>query len=397
MTDYKTGEFNTEISSCIIQHLSSNISLNIPLTECHDESDIYKKPSETKDQYHKYRTKLRAKAAEDMPDKIPVITIHPWEHALSFHQNENSFMYVESEFQAGMCRQASDQAPVCSDGKIPDIDLPILHFLYGMVLKKWSKNVNEIIQNYDKDPKQMLSYNITIYVPDFIKASGISSNFNKDSICRVIEKIKSYSDITGMVKEKNISGKNEYGYYSVLQFVGYDESDNTITFSCPYINRIIQKVLYSSVICDKHGNMMRSKSGRLNMMPSHSFRMNPGILKERNKRAAEVACMLAALIDKAGSSTAHIRFQTIINRYEKLKQDLDSASSTFNKNRILKSTFSKAYEFLEQYTDLREQYKNIRLPDPSDKDLIPTMKTLDRVIEFPHEGRIKKIPKKQTD
>ena len=115
--------------------------------------------------------------------------------------------------------------------------------------------------------------------------------------------------------------------------------------------------------------------------------INSSILKERNKRAVAVACMVAALIDKAGSRTAHIRFRTIIDRFEQLKQDIENASSTYSKNRILRTTFSKAWDFLAKYSDLSEKYKNIRLPSPDGKDAVPTMKTLDRVISFPHDGK----------
>ena len=369
---------------------------------------------ETPEQKNKYRTKSRAKATEDMPDKIPVITNPSWEYALSFHQNEYSFMLTEPGNGAestcgGTCSQldiyggapppdtciwAGDQIQACTQGTVPDVDLPILHFLYGLILKKWSEDADVILERYTDDPRQMLSYNTTFYIPDFIKAAGITSNANRDTVRGIIKKIEEYSGILGIVKEHHIGYGSSYAYYPVMVFIGYDEADNTITFTSPFLNRIAQKTLYDSIRYDRQGNVMRSKSGRLNMLPSHSYRMDSSILKERNKRAIEVACMVAALIDKAGSGTAHIRFRTIIERFEQLKQDIENASSTYNRNRILKTTFSKAWEFLAKYSDLSEKYKNIKLPDPDDKDTVPTMKTLDRVIEFPHVGRIKTLPQK---
>ena len=67
--------------------------------------EVYNKENalriETPEQKNKYRTKSQAKATEDMPDKIPVITNPSWEYALSFHQNEYSFMLTEPGNGAG--------------------------------------------------------------------------------------------------------------------------------------------------------------------------------------------------------------------------------------------------------------------------------------------------------
>lgn len=359
----------------------------------HDGGGIQDGRQETQEHKIPYRTKSRARKSESMPDKIPVITSPSWEYALSFHQNEYSFMLTKS---GGRTDSHGGTSPpdACiwagnpTQGTVPDVDLPVLHFLYGLVLKKWSEDADAILKRYTDDPKQMLSYNITFYIPDFIRATGITANANRDTVQGIIKKIEGYSGIHGIVKEDRV----RYAHYPVLVLIKYDESDNTITFASPFMNRIAQKTLHDSVRHDRQGNAMRSKSGKLNMEPSHSYRINSGILKERNKRAAEVACMVAALIDKAGNKTAHIRFRTILDRFEQLKQDIERASSTYNKNRILRTTFSKAWEFLAKYSDLSEKYKNIKLPDPDDKDTIPTMKTLDMVVAFPHEGRIKKLP-----
>lgn len=409
----KEDAFRAEVPGYIITNPDSGKSNIIP-SGCHDGGSIQDGLPETQKQKNKYRTKSQAKATESMPDKIPIITIPPWEYALSFHQNEYSFMLTEPRDRVGdthggtcsqtnihggtsppdVCIWAGNQTQAFAQGTVPDVDLPILHFLYGLILKKWSEDADAIIERYTDDPKQMLSYNVTFYIPDFIRATGITANANGETVRGIIKKIEGYSGILGIVKEYRVGYGSTYAHYPVLVLIEYDESDNTITFASPFMNRIAMKTLYDSIRYDRQGNAMRSKSGKLNMKPSHSYRINSGILKERNKRAVEVACMVAALIDKAGNQTAHIRFRTIINRFEQLKQDIENVSSTSNKNRILRTTFSKAWEFLAKYSDLSEKYKNIRLPDPNDKDAIPTMKTLDAVVTFPHEGRIKKLPQK---
>ncbi len=399
---HKEDTIKPEIPGYVRTDPGSGKSNRIP-SGCPDGGSIQDGLLETLEQKNQYRTKSRARATESMPDKIPVITSPSWEYALSFHQNEYSFLLTtepgnRADIHRGLsppnaCIWAGNQTQTFAQGTVPDVDLPILHFLYGLVLKKWSEDADTIIERYTDDPKQMLSYNITFYIPDFIRATGITANANRETVQGIIKRIEGYSGILGIVKENRVGYGSTYAYYSVILFIGYDESDNTITFASPFMNRIAMKTLYDSIRYDRQGNAMRSKSGRLSMLPSHSYRINSGILKERNKRAAEVACMVAALIDKAGNRTAHIRFRTILDRFERLKQDIESASSTYNKNRILRTTFSKAWEFLAKYSDLSEKYKNIRLPDPDDNDAVPTMKTLDRVVSFPHEGRIKKLPK----
>ncbi len=406
MENYKKKDaFRPEISRCIITDPNNGESNRIP-SGCHDDGCLQDEPQEILEQKNRYRTKSRAKAADDMPDKIPVITSPSWEYALSFHQNEYSFLFTEPGDKAGgtatgasspsmyggvppsnACIWTGNQMQTFTQEAVPDVDLPTLHFLYGLILKKWNTDADAIMERYADDPRQMLSYNTTFYIPDFIRAAGITSNANWETVHGIIKRIKGYSSILGMVKEHHAGNGSTYAYYPVMVFIGYDESDNTITFTSPFLNRIAQKTLYDSIRYDKQGNVMRSKSGRMSMMPSHSYRINSSILKERNKRAVAVACMVAALIDKAGSRTAHIRFRTIIDRFEQLKQDIENASSTYSKNRILRTTFSKAWDFLAKYSDLSEKYKNIRLPSPDGKDAVPTMKTLDRVISFPHDGK----------
>ena len=67
------------------------------------------------------------------------------------------------------------------------------------------------------------------------------------------------------------------------------------------------------------------------------------------------------------------------------------------RNIILRRVFQKAYELLRTHTKLAEKYKNIQLPDPADKATLPTMDTLDLVLQFPHDGKIKKKGESKSD
>lgn len=347
--------------------------------------------------HKQYRTKSRAKETDMLPDRIPIITMPPWEKAVSFQQNGCAFLYYDSDSQVESwetsCNMDNMQGASIPDNiqksMVPNTDLQTLRFLYGIIHKKYNEISNEIVKRINDDPNQFLGNSVTIYIPDYFRTVGSLSNLNKKNTDQIVKKISGYSKIWGIVKENRL-GCAAYGRYPVMSVLGYDESDNTLTFCSPYLNCIIRRILLDSIRTDSRGNPEYGRNGNLVFSPGYSYRLKPGILKERNVRAAEVAGMVVALIDKAGNNIPHIRFRTIIERYRRLELDLASASSTYNRNRILKSVFSKAWEFLEIYTDLRETYKNIRLPDPLDKNAVPTMKTLDHVVEFPHEGRIKK-------
>ena len=96
----KEDTHRSEISECIITNPGSYELDTIP-SGCHDDGSIQDEPQEILEQKNRYRTKSRAKAADDMPDKIPVITSPSWEYALSFHQNEYSFLFTEPGDKAG--------------------------------------------------------------------------------------------------------------------------------------------------------------------------------------------------------------------------------------------------------------------------------------------------------
>ena len=93
------------------------------------------------------------------------------------------------------------------------------------------------------------------------------------------------------------------------------------------------------------------------------------------------------LIDRSGSCKSHIRFKNIIERCGKLRYDVYHASCVSSANAMLERVFVKAWEFLEEKTDIGEKYKDFKFPNPKDPDNIPKIKTLGKTIEFCHEGK----------
>ena len=337
----------------------------------------------------RYRTRQLADKADKLPTNLPIITIHPWESAMSLSTKGTRLIMMGDDIRThldykddklyydGREIQQSDldmllnipNAPMPSAEKT---DLQTLRFLYGTLLKKYNQNIEDIAQLIGTDAKQFLSHNVTIYIPDYVKALGMSRNINQDTVNRIVGKISSYSSLWGIV-ETNESGRLAKGYYPVMVFLGYEEADNTITFTSPYMNRIIILIIQDSIKRDKGGSPLRKKSGQLVTRPSHSFHVKPSIIKNSSEWAKDIVDVICALMDKCDG----------FNEY------LAAQPSKYKRNRVLQRSFSTAWKLLAKDTDLMESFRALKLPDPDNPQTIPTMQTLDHVITFPHKGKIR--------
>ena len=173
--------------------------------------------------------------------------------------------------------------------------------------------------------------------------------------------------------------------YAVLNFDHYDDKTGTLHFYSPYLNKLIAMILSDSIRIDDGTKLPKtSRNGDAVMLPSYTKTIKPGIAVEKNKRAAEIVFVVDKVIAQAGGGTPNISARTIIERCPELENALDATASTSDKNKLLRRTFSKAWELLETQTRLKETYKNIRFNTG-----IPKITTLDMVFSFPHEGRIK--------
>lgn len=172
----------------------------------------------------------------------------------------------------------------------------------------------------------------------------------------------------------------------VIDYVEHDAATHTISFSSPYIARIIQDIREASIRKDQKGHPKLKKNGEALMFPSYSYLVDMSIVSEKNKKALEIVFVIVALIEQAGNNTPHIRADTIISRCPRLHKSLVSQSAG-NQNTLLKRAFSKAWELLEEKTALTTVYNNIQLPNAKDITAIPTSSTLSSVFEFPHNGK----------
>lgn len=334
-----------------------------------------------------HRTKQKAGDTAEIPDRLPVITNQKYQNALTFNKNSSAYLQPLSDTGSLMYRDGilhykglpatlADLGDLCTESGIGKLNLVLLRSLYAVILNKISGSLPEYHANDEA---------INIYYPDFSKKIGKSPHIGNTDVKEFINSIKLFETVIGIVD----SGTKGSDILPVLIYRGYNGDKNTISFSSPYIVRVIKDIYKASIRVDKKGNARLKKNGEPQILPSYSYLVDMGIVKERNKTAAEIVFIVTALIEQSGKHTPHIRASTVVERNLPLHKSLEK-STTGYKNVLLKRAFEKAWELLKDKTYLTEVYKNIKLPDPKDTSSIPTTFTLDMVYEFPHDGKNKK-------
>lgn len=357
----------------------------------------------------RYRTRQLAGKTDKLPDNLPIITLYPWENSMTLRPKGTHLIVMDDDirnrleyrddrlYYDGREIQQSDLDMLLNIPNAPKVppeklDLQTLRLLYGIILNKYGRDIEDITQRINDDASQFLSHNVTIYVPDYVKSLGMSRNINQQVVERVVGKICSYSSIWGIV-ETNGPSRSAKGYYPVMVFLGYNETDNTITFTSPYMNRIITQIIQDSIRRGKGGGLMRTKNGELVTKPSHSYHVKPSIIKNSSEWAKDIVDVICVLLDKAGDTRPHIRYSTIIERCYGFTEYLEAQPTAYKRNRVLQRSFSAAWKLLAADTDLLDKFRDLKLPAPNNPQAIPTMQTLDETVTFPHKGKIRQSEK----
>lgn len=335
-----------------------------------------------------YRTKSKAQEAGIITPQITALaipTLPKYENSMSFLQNQTAHLEIfkstdnlrfkDGKIYFSTMKSISEielQNMKTKEG-IQDIDLPTLRIFYSIILKAFEKNnytnANEII---------------TVYVPDLAECFGLSPKQNKKEIERVIEKSQSFHNIVGILYEQR-NGKPAPSIYPVLNFEGYNDKNNTISFSSPYMNYLIKKIYSAAIRKDKKGNPKLTSSGEPKLKASHSFLIKNSIAKEKNKAAVENVCIIVRVIEAAGNNTVNIKAKTIIERNTQFAERLKTYSKP---STLLARTFKKTWELLDTQTYLKDYYKEIKLPDPKNPANIPTVKNMNTLVfKITHNGK----------
>lgn len=335
-----------------------------------------------------YRTRKKAGEISEIPNRLPVITNQLYQNALTFNKNINAYLQPlydisQMEYRNGILLLKGLPATSTElssfytqdDESIEAFNLSLLRALYGIILSDVPDSLPEGRVN-DKT--------ITIYYSDFSRKIGKSPNIGKSDVMEFIHNIRLFENVIGIID----NGTNGSDLLPVIVFKEYNAAKNTISFSSPYMIRVIKDIFEASIKKNKKGLILLKKNGKPQMLPSHSYLIDMSIAKERNKKAVEIVFIIVTLIEQSGNNIPHIRAKTIIERNLLLNKSLDGQTSS-NKSTLLKRAFSKAWLLLRTKTFLTDTYTNIQLPDPQDATKIPTVATLDMVFKFPHDGKSK--------
>lgn len=338
---------------------------------------------------NKYRTKSKAGDVADIPSYLPVITNREYQNSISLLEDKTAYLQPIHSAESlvfengkllfeGLPMTAARLRRISTNDGIEKIDLPLLRVFYGIILERFSHSICK--GNYIEEI-------VTIYYPDFARRIGKSSNISRSDVEALIESILRFHTILGVTEK----GKE---ILPVLLYIREDRQNNTISFSSPYMTRVIMDVYDASIRRDRMGMPVMQKNGLPLTDPAYTYLIRSSLAKERNHKAAEIVVIIVRLIEMAGNRTPHIRASTIIERNCLLLECLNNTERTSDKNKVLKRSFSKAFELLITQTRLQEVYADIRLPEPADEDFqrrfIPTMSTLSTMVyEFPHNGKKK--------
>ncbi|MCR5685780.1 MAG: hypothetical protein K6G81_10245 [Lachnospiraceae bacterium] len=337
-----------------------------------------------------YRTKAQAEnAIREIPSLLAVPTMQNYQYVMSLKPSGNAYLqplastdglkfsdgrmyFIGNDIQPVSEVQLQDM--VTNEG-IESIELGMLRIFYSIILTEFEKTNCKQIRDV-----------ITLYVPDLAESMGLQRNLNKAGIQRIIDTIQSFHTIVGVMHGTR-NGKPSQSLYPVLNFEGYDDKRNTISFSSPYMNMVIKTVYRLAIERKKNGEPKLTRRGELIRKPSHSFLVKSSIVKERNKCAVENVMVIVQLIEQCGDNTPHISATTMIERNPQFEQRLAAAK---NKTTLLKRTFETTWRILREQTYLEEKYPGIALPDPNDPAVIPTVKNLNSIVfTFTHHGKAK--------
>lgn len=398
--DFGTDEYIKVWKTCLTELENANSEQTIEATQEQPVTKVIKEdvPFPTQEQKQaniieeqspRLRTKKQAHA-DVIPEEIATPSTHTFQAALTVIDGRNAHMVpidqtIKLTIQNGRwyfngIDESEINLATIKDAELAKIDLWTLRVLYSAIGKKLLQEFNEQSINLE----QLEKFPVKIYIPDLLRAMGVTGNPNKKNIDSLIDKIRTgYANVIGVIPVKR-NGKIYHNKYAVIAWHSYNEAENTVTFASPYMNYLLYNIIKSCIRRDKAGKIQTNKRGYPLLTANHSYLVKSTIASERNKRASENVRYICVLIEQAGNHTPRATASTIIHHNPELEQALNEISDAPHKNRLLKTTFLKTWELLRTQTKLLEFYPDIKIPDT-----YPTMSTLDMVFEFPHSGKKK--------
>jgi ABC-type transporter MlaC component len=354
------------------------------------------------------------KMSSVLTSNTALITDKDLKHALTPYKNPHAYIqqldeafFQQLEFDPengtmnieGNVLETITLQNIITRSNIKELDLPLLRSLYTVIYCYADKIDTNTVQ---------------IYLPTLAKHLGV--NVRGDRPQELFSKIKAFENVIGVLDNGS--------FYRMLTFLGYTKQTNSITFGSPYMNRILRAL--------QEANTITPKTGKQYISPHYSFLIHGSIANERNKPAVEIVNTIVTLLHQRGVekplktnlsaaelkktvkqaiqeefniikdnitfdedlnlTTMHKKISTIIEEIPILTEALDKETIdtktnlpkpkiTQDKNNILKRAFSGAYTLLKTKTDVYKYFKNLQITE-----IIPTISTIDQVIEISHVG-----------
>jgi len=317
----------------------------------------------------KKRTRAAAGQTVKLPSALAIITNRDYQYGISFYQRGRAYLQpIKSldgyRYQNERYTLSRKPNELFTDEDLSKFDLMLLRAIYSIILH--NNTANDFDNTLSEAP-------FTIYLPDFLRMIGMKSMPNRATFDSLYKKFENLQFLLGITDPPDDIRR----IYPVIYNLDPDRGKNTVSFSSPYICNLIRLISQSASQNKNDSGLPRA---------THSYLIKPSLVKENNKRAAEIVVIVVALIEQARKQTPHIKASTILDRHLELKQAYEKASSG-NKSVILKRAFQKAWVMLREQTELASKYNDpvflkTELP-------VPTIKTLDRAITFENRGKSK--------
>ena len=336
------------------------------------------------------------------PKSLIVPTLPQFQNAMSLFQEGKAYLYPSIDtsnlvFERGKLFFAgSEPLRMITEVELQNFrtnesiteitGLPILRAYYSILLTTYE----ELLKRNEKLPKVL-----ELYVPDLAEYLGMERNVNQKTVHSIMSQFRSFDHVMGVMHVTR-NGRPDKSYFPVLSFLGYDAKRNVIEISSPYLVHVIDNIFRAAIRLNRKKQPMLNKKGEPFRLPSQSYIINPNISRERNQTAVENVVIIVTTIEQAGNNTPHIKASTIIERNPQLQERIAKTAEN-HRNRLLQRVFKKTWELLRIQTNLSTVYKDIQLPDPEDSKNIPTLKTLDMVFKFPHDGKVTAVTVKKEE
>lgn len=331
----------------------------------------------------KKRTRTAAGQTAKLPHTLAIITSKNYQYGISLNRQGHAYLQPIKSWDGLTYRdgqlyldgrkitKSPKRNELFTDDDLSKFDLMLLRALYNIVLYN---NAEVADADLSEGP-------FTIYLPDLLHMIGMKSLPNKATFDSLYKKMENLQFLLGII---NGDYQQDMEIYPVIHDLNIDEKKNTVRFSSPYICQLIYLIRKDSYPDNTVKNGPQNRDGTCLPKATHSYLIKPSLVKESNKRAAEIVVIVVALIEQAGKTTPHIKARTILERSPELKQAYERASSS-NKSVILRRAFKKAWVMLREQTELESKYNDpvffkTELP-------IPTIKTLDTIITFENHGK----------